>query len=373
MVLDHLCVAGRLAVAATSVRLRSACVEDPICAAVGWSVLGAGVTGTHWWQWRWPDANHPKPPLVDRPVAARQGRAIFDILHAVQTLDDAWHGWEAAKSGGSDLLAWVDHLLAAHPPGEELADLADCRSCRHHGVSTDALERLWGIRMEGTVLEFDCQRWFEGPAGDQQLMCDVWAVLKVAFLCLESPTLKHLDSCKESWGMPVELPILSRRARRSTNIRRLAQAHKDGGGLSVAAGAVRRPVRRHFGLWVQLALRATSGPVALYFDGALTVRSPDVAVALGFLATVYDGVMDSWPVLALSRRCSTHWPAWEQHVVYSAIEAADKGTSYKSALSEAIGHAACVGSTRLCIAWGRRAGPAVILPPRCDGHSLSPV
>jgi len=186
MVLDHLCVAGRLAVAATSVRLRSACVEDPICAAVGWSVLGAGVTGTHWRQWRWPDANHPKPTLVVRPVAAGQGRAIFDIRHAVQTLDVAWHGWEADKSGGSDFLAWVDHLLAAHPPDEELADLADYRSCRHHGVSKDAMERLWGIRRGGTLLEFNCQRWFEGPAGYQQLMCDVWAVLKVAFLCLES-------------------------------------------------------------------------------------------------------------------------------------------------------------------------------------------
>jgi len=151
MVLDHSCAADRLAVAATSVHLRSTCLGDPICSAVGWSILGAGATGTHWSEWKWPDSNHPKPQLVDRPVAARQGRALLDILRAVQTLADAWHGREAAKPGGLNLLAWVDHLLAAHPAGVELIEHADCRSCRHHGVSAGSVKRLWGIRVEGSL------------------------------------------------------------------------------------------------------------------------------------------------------------------------------------------------------------------------------
>jgi len=201
-------------------------------------------------------------------------------------------------------------------------------------------------------------------------MFDIWAVLRVAFLSMASPPLKHLDSCGQRWGIPVENSILYRRARRATIIWRLAQAHQDERGFFVAAGAMGRPVRRHFALWVRVALQATSGPVAFYFDGAPTVRSPDVGIALGFLATVYDGVMESWPALTLSRRCSAHWPELEQHAVHSAIEAVDRGTFSQAAVSEAVGHAACVGSTRLCIAWGWRPGPGVNRPPRCARRSL---
>jgi len=369
LVVKHLCMADRLALSATSSALQSACDDDSIYERIGWAVLGVGATTAERRAWGLPNVSHRQPPLIDRLLSAQQGRAIVNLLRAMNTLSRTWDGLGLSGMSGMNLLGWIDHFLTYHPAGltnqHRPVGRGGCRSCIRYSVTTRAVVRLWGISLTGSTAEDDCWEWTGGPDGHREVAYNLWAVLRMAFFHTGPPTPEEPAPFDGSWGMPVALSVLRYRARRAAEIRRLALAHVQGGWHYAAPGALRRPGRPNFCAWVEMAFRSARGPLALYFDGVRSVRAPDMVSALKFLAEVYDGVVAEWPGLAFTHRCALHWPVLERHVVGEAVKCSANGRSDATAVAEAVEHAACVGVSRLCMAWGRRAGLAAVLQPGC--------
>lgn len=376
MVLDHLCVADRLAVAKVSAGLRAACAQDVLYAAIGNAVLGMGATSRERWAWGWfHESQFSVPPplpqtLILPEMAAGQGRAIVCILRAVMALSELWDTLDGTEAGSMDLLFWADHLLKAHPTGltYEVAPTSNrgrCIQCDRHGVRFSIINRLWGFSMDQCYTGEDQHHWYQTNGDNEsEMIIDAWAVLRMAFFSVDPPMPGQPIPLDHSWGMTAVLDRLRLRACRAVAVMQLVRERVEGKGGMRAGGSGALPARPHFWWWVRVAVRAGHGPIARYCDGAAGVDDAVLATALDYLASVYDGVMDEWPALTRSRRC-THWADLEQHVTNEAMNAAFIGGFNAGTVAEAVLHAECVGLTRLCTAWGRRVNRAAACKPTC--------
>jgi len=369
LVLHHLSVADRLAVADVSVGLRAACADDPIYAAIAMAVLGDGSTVSERWMSRQRRVAccygcqdpSPGPPLIPQKAAAVQGRATLHTLRAVMTLARPWASRTAAEASGTNLLAWADHLLAAHPTG--LASRARpgsrgrCRTCKHHGVSADMAVRVWGIPQYALYHPISQFHWYRCTRdGRSERFLNVWAVLRIAFFLTKPLTPKEKVPWDGNQGMPAVLSDLRVRTGRAATLRWLVRERVGGGDGPAVGVPAAAPQRPHFGWWVDAATnRRLEGPVVRFLEGDPRVDAATVTPFLDFLVAVHDGVVDAWPLLARARRCDAHWAGLERHVVWEAVRVANAGTTDAAAVAEAVGHAACVGTRHLCMAWGRHA------------------